>query len=172
MHDRLCWKPRHIEELSDSDRKKAMESLIFLTEKRDGRIKARTVADGSKQRLWMTKEEAASPTVDLKSLFLSAVLDAKEGREVAVIDIPNAFMPVVTMNEKLKESHETDLMKIKGRLADMLVEMAPEVYADYVTKENGVSVIYVEILKALCGMIKSPLLFYKKIKKGFRRSWV
>ena len=113
-----------------------MESLIFLTEKRDGRIKARTVADGSKQRLWMTKEEAASPTVDLKSLFLSAVLDAKEGREVAVIDIPNdAF--TLTMNEKLKESHETDLMKIKGRLADMLVEMAPEVCADYVTKENA-----------------------------------
>ena len=40
LHDRQCWRPRHIEELSDSDRRKAMNSLIFLTEKRDGRIKA------------------------------------------------------------------------------------------------------------------------------------
>ena len=111
----------------------------------------------------MTKEEAASPTETLDSLFLSATIDAKEGRDVAVIDIPNAF--IQTLNAKLKEHHQTDMMKIKGRLADMLVEMAPEVHADYVTKENGVSVIYVEILKALHGMIKSPLLFYRKLRK-------
>ena len=163
LHDRTCWKPVHIKDLTPAQRKKAMESLIFLTEKRDGRIKARTCANGSKQRLWMSKDEAASPTVMLESLFLSACIDAKEGREVAVIDIPNAF--IQTLNEKLNESHETDIMKIRGALADMLVEMDPEMYAPYLVNENGVSLLYVEILKALYGMIKSPLLFYRKLRK-------
>ena len=135
-----------------------MESLIFLVEKRDGRIKAQNVADGSKQRTWMSKDEAASPTVALESVMLSAVIDAKEGREVAVVDIPNAF--IQTENEKLQDHHKTDILKVKGRLADMLIQIAPEIYAPYATQENGITVIYLEILMALYGMIKSPLLFY------------
>ena len=163
LHDRECWKPRHINELSEQERRKAMGSLIFLTEKRDGRIKARTVADGSKQRLWMNKDEASSPTVMLESLVMSAALDAKEGRDVAVIDIPNAF--IQTENVKLEDHHETDFMKIKGRLVEMLVEIDPDRYGPYVTTEDNIPVLYVEILKAMYGMIKSPLLFYRKLRK-------
>ena len=37
-------------DLSIEDRKKALASLLFITEKRNGDIKARKVADGSKQR--------------------------------------------------------------------------------------------------------------------------
>ena len=75
LHHRLCWKPTHIEGLSESDRRKAMESLIFLTEKRDGRIKARTVADGSKQRLWMTILRAVvdSAGAVLAKVFVASV---------------------------------------------------------------------------------------------------
>ena len=163
LHDRDCWRPRRLEDLTPKQIENSMNSLIFLTEKRDGRVKARTCADGSKQRKWMNKEEAASPTVHLESVLLQSVIDAKEGRDVCVIDIPNAF--IITDNEKLADHHEIDIMKIKGRLADLLVEMAPEVYGSYVTKENGVSVIYLEILKAMYGMIKSPLLFYRRFRK-------
>ena len=163
LHNRTVFKPININELDDKARRTAMESLLFLLEKRDGRIKARNVADGRKQRIWMSKEEAASPTVALESVMLSAVIDAKEEREVAVVDIPNAF--VQTENEKLKEHHKTDMLKIKGRLADILLQIAPEVYGPFVTKENGITVIYLEILRALYGMIKSPLLFYRKLRK-------
>jgi len=76
-----------------------MKSLFFITEKRDGRIKGRTVADGSKQRLWINNEEASSPTVAVESVILSAIIDAKEQREVAVVDIPNAF--IQTNSEKV-----------------------------------------------------------------------
>jgi hypothetical protein len=69
------------------------------------------------------------------------------------------------MNEKLHDSHEWDIMKITGHLADLLIEMQPEVYGPFATKENGVTVLYVEILRALYGMIKSPLLFYRKLRK-------
>ena len=71
--------------------------------------------------------------------MLSAVIDAKEGREVAVVDIPNAF--IQTENEKLQDHHKTDILKVKGKLADMLIQIAPEIYAPYATKENEITVI-------------------------------
>ena len=40
-----------------------MESLIFLTEKRNGIIIGRACANGSIHREWMNKEELSSPTV-------------------------------------------------------------------------------------------------------------
>jgi hypothetical protein len=49
LHDRIVFKPIAIEELSTIEKRRAMESLIFLTEKKDGRIKARTCANGSTQ---------------------------------------------------------------------------------------------------------------------------
>ena len=56
-------------------------------------------------------------------------------------------------------------MKVKGRLADMLVEIDPDTYLPFLTKENGISVLYLEILKALYGMLVSSLLFYRKLRK-------
>jgi hypothetical protein len=51
----------------------------------------------------MSEEEAASPTVMLESLLLTAVIDAKENRDVCVVDIPQAF--VQTANEKINKEH-------------------------------------------------------------------
>ncbi len=51
--------------LSDEEKKGALASLIFLKEKRNGTVKARSCANGSVQREHVAKEEAASPTVAL-----------------------------------------------------------------------------------------------------------
>ena len=69
LHDRICFEPIDPKNLSPSERKRAMESLIFLTQKRDGQIKARTCANGSIQRDYMTKEDSASPTTALESVL-------------------------------------------------------------------------------------------------------
>ena len=69
LHKCDCWKPCKIEELSASQKRNALESLLFLTEKHDGRVKARHCANGSKQHNWMQKEETASPTVMLQFVF-------------------------------------------------------------------------------------------------------
>ena len=53
LHDRECWKPIKVSSMSASEKRKALVSLIFLVEKKDGRIKARHCANGSKQRQWM-----------------------------------------------------------------------------------------------------------------------
>jgi hypothetical protein len=65
---------------------------MFLKEKRDGSLKGRTVAGGNNQRDYISKEDASSPTVATEAVLLSCIIDAEEGRDVAVIDIPNAFI--------------------------------------------------------------------------------
>ena len=92
LHDRECWTPIKIQTMSQKEKDKALESLIFLVEKKDGRIKARHCANGSKQRAWIRPEEAASPTVMTESVLLTAAIEAHERRDVATWDIPNAFI--------------------------------------------------------------------------------
>ena len=38
------------------------------------------------------KPDGSSPTVETDSIFMTGVVDAKEGREVAILDIANAFL--------------------------------------------------------------------------------
>ena len=47
LHNRKVFIPIHLHEMTTLERKRAMESLIFLTEKRNKTIKARTYANGS-----------------------------------------------------------------------------------------------------------------------------
>ncbi len=158
LHKRNCWRPIHPNDLTPEQRKKALESLIFLTEKRDARIKARACANGSKQRLWMSKEDASSPTVSQEAVMLTAAIEAHENREVAIVDIPNAFIQTDHKGEKVH-------MKIRGKLAEILVSVAPKCHEPFVTQEGGHTVLHVEMLKALHGMLESPLLFHRKLKK-------
>ena len=70
--DRLVCKPISIKELTPLEKKRAMESLIFLVEKRDGTVKGRTCAAGSTQREYMDREEAASATAMAESTIITS----------------------------------------------------------------------------------------------------
>ena len=50
MQDMAVYTPMDASKLTPKQRRNALASLLFLVEKRDGKIKARNVADGSKQR--------------------------------------------------------------------------------------------------------------------------
>ena len=140
-----------------------IESLIFLVQKKSGEIKARHCANGSTQSVWMDKNDATSPTVGTNSLFITAAIDAKEKRHVKTADVPNAFLRA-RMEETDKDGARV-IMKIKGPLVDILVEMNPVKYSDYVVMEGKQKVLYVQILRALYGMLQSALLYYKKFCK-------
>jgi hypothetical protein len=71
---------KKINDLTDDQRKRALRIHCFLTEKRDGRIKARAVADGRSQ-IRYTMEETYSPTVKLESIMLCTLIEALEGRD-------------------------------------------------------------------------------------------
>jgi hypothetical protein len=50
-------------------------------------------------------------------------------------------------------------MKIRGPLVDMLVELDPETYKSYVKiDEKGEKILYVQVLKAIYGMLQSAIL--------------
>ena len=111
------YKPVDPKMMTYEDRKKALASLLFITEKRNGDIKARKVADGSKQRSYdgYDKSDGSYPTVATDSIFLTGVVDAKEGREVAILDIANAFLHA--------ENDERILMLLRGKLAEIMVKI-------------------------------------------------
>ena len=163
LHQRNCFQPVSISELTPEEKRKAQEALLFLTEKRDKSIKGRLVYNGKPSREWLSKEDSASPTVSLESIFLLAVIDAKERRDVMSADIPNAF--IQTSMPPVEEGQERVIMKITGVLVDLLVEMAPDIYAKHVVYENGRKVLYVQVLKALYGMLIAALLWYKQFRK-------
>jgi len=162
LDDREVYYPIRIEDLTDQERKRAMESLIFMVEKRDGTLKSRFCANGSTQRAYMEREESASPTVMTESILITGCIEAKQRRDVMTCDIPNAF--VQTDMNKTKKG-ERVVMKIRGALVDILLQMDYEKYADFVTEQNGRKILYVVMSKALYGMLESALLYYRKFRK-------
>jgi hypothetical protein len=153
--------------LTKSEKEKAQRALVFLTEKRDKSIKARTVYDGSKTRQWHNKEDTASPTISLEGLFLTAVVDAKEGRNVMTCDIPNAF--IQTDHPEPEEGEDRVILKLQGVLVDFLVEVDPEEYADFVVFEDGVKTLYLQVLRGLYGMLIAALLWYKRFRTDLQK---
>ncbi len=77
-----------------------LESHIFVERKQDGILKAQQVTGGNKQRGYIMKEDASSPTISSEAVMLTCVVDANENREVVIVDIPNAFIQTVFEDKK------------------------------------------------------------------------
>ena len=155
LHERNCFKPVDVKSVTSLEKKRASESLIFLTEKRDGTVKSRQCANGSIQQEWMSKENTASLTVSLPAVTLTCTIDACEGREVAIVDILNAFVQTDNAGEVVH-------MKTRGKMVHMLMDMAPEIHKEFVEIENGRPVLCAQVLKALHGMLQSSLLHHRR----------
>ncbi len=158
IHDMDTYTPMHPDELTKLEKTKALSALFFLTEKRNGEIKGRKVADGSKQRTFegYKRSDGTSPTVSTDGLLITAAIDGYEGRDVAIMDIPGAFLQA--------ENDEFVLMLLRGKLAEMMVKIDPSLYRKYVFIGKGQQpMLYVKLNKALYGMLRSALLFYNKL---------
>jgi hypothetical protein len=79
-------------ELTAEQQTKILQSHMFIGQKRTGETKARMVAGGNTQHGPVTKEELSSPTVSTKAVLLTSIVDARKGRDITVVDIPNAFI--------------------------------------------------------------------------------
>ena len=118
IHDMATYTPiMHRGELSHDEKKKVSNALFFLTEKGNGDIKGRKVADGSKQRTFegYNKADGTSPTVSTDGLLITCAIDAHEGLDVCTMDIPGAFLQA--------DNDEFVLMLLKGTLAEMMVKI-------------------------------------------------
>jgi hypothetical protein len=160
MVDRRCFDPISKADFNEVERRRALESLKFLSEKKDGTLKARHCANGSAQREYMQREEVTSLTVNTESTMLTAVIEAEDSRDVATCNIPNAF--IQTEVEDVDQQGNRTVMNIRGALVDLLCQLHP-VYAKFVKQEKQGPVLYLHVKKAIYGMMESALLFYKKL---------
>jgi type II secretory pathway component PulC len=104
-------------------KRKALMIHCFVIEKRDGRIKARAVADGGSQQRY-TEKETYSATVKLESIMLNVIINAYEGRHVVTVDIKGAFL-------KAKVPDHMDLIvKVSGDLMMLMYEINPSLRSD------------------------------------------
>jgi hypothetical protein len=91
-------------------------------------------------------------------VLLSCIIDAEEELDVAVVDIPNAFVQTRFKNEK-----DMAFIKIRGILVDILVEIAPDVYNSYVSNDKkGSKQLLVQCQNSLYDTMVTSLLYYRK----------
>ena len=164
LHKRTCFTPILVKDMTEDEKMKAQLALCFLTEKRDGTIKGRTVFNRKGTRKWLTREDSSSPTASTEGVFLTAVVDAKEKRDTMSADVPNAFIQALLPKPDVAKGEERVIMKITGSLVKILLRLAPDVYNGFVVYEKGKAVIYVVVLRALYGMLISAMLWYKKFR--------
>ena len=150
--------------LTAAQKKEALRAINLIKEKRCGTVKGRTVADGRAQRGKYDKHDISSPTVTNEGLMMSLIIDAMEEREVATADVPGAYLHA--------EMDDFTVLKLTGEMVDIFCQMNKK-YEQYVTMEGGKKVLYLKLLKALYGCIRSAMLWYNLftgvlVKDGFK----
>ena len=88
---------------------------------------------------------------------MTSVTEAHEEQDEAILYLPDAYLHA--------KNDEHIIMLLKDKLAELLVQVDPSLYRNYViTNSKGEPMLYVKLAKALYGLLKSALLFYKKLR--------
>ena len=155
LHRRDAFRPVRTENLTEKQKHELPTLIMFLKENRYGSIKGCGVADGRKKREKTEPKDAASPTVSTEAVMLTAKINVLEGRAVAVVDIPGAYLST-DMDDEVH-------IVFRGTLAEMILAADTALYRPFVSYETGKAFLYVRLQKALYGCLKIALLFYEKL---------
>ncbi len=156
IHNMSVFHPVTRESPSKDECKKAVALLMFLKEKRDTIVKAQMCADGQGQHGDWSKQDTTLPIVSTELVFITTVLDAHEGYNVVCFDILGAFLHA--------DSDKDITIILKGRFAKLMVQVAPYLYRKYITvNRQRTAILHVKMQKAIYGLVRSALLFYKKL---------
>ncbi len=129
---------------------------MILEQKETGAVKGRSVANRSTQQNYIQEVVATSPTIMTELVLITAAMEVTKGRDIAVIDLPGAFLNA--------DMDEVVHMVLRGKLAELMVMFALQIYQKYVTLGNkGEPMLYVTLQKALYGCLQYALLFYLKL---------
>ena len=134
LHDRRCFAPTLPKKMSNKERNGAQTAPMCLTQKRDGAVKGCMVCNGEPTREWVGRKETASPTATTESMFLTAMTDACEARDVVSTDVPNAFVQTPL---DVEDGDERIVMKIAGVLVDALLNNDPDLHGGFAVHEKG-----------------------------------
>ena len=80
--------------------------------------------------------------------MITAAILAHKQRNVATIDIPGAFLHAYNDKETI--------MLLRGRLAELMVQVDPQIYQKYVIYNKiGQALLYVKLSKAIYDLLES-----------------
>ena len=145
LHVMDTWTVMDPTKLTRDDRTRALSSLLFLKEKRCGKVKGRACVNGAPQRAYIPKEDAALPTVSTESMFITSAISASKKRYVRCYNVPSAFVNT--------DVDENMLMVLKGEMVEMMVHITLQIYRKHITaNKKSTPVLYVKLQKALYGM--------------------
>ena len=107
------------------------------------------------------KSDGSLPTVVTDSIFLTGVIEANKNQAMSTIDVGNAFIQA--------DNDERILMLLRGKVAELMVRVNPTLYRPYISySKKGIPMLYVRLSKALYGMLRAALLFYKRLKTDLK----
>ena len=78
-----------------------------------------------------------------------------------ILDIPNTF----TQTNILDKNEKKIIMKIRGHLVDILLEIDKKKHRDFIIYYSKEKLLHTKILKALCSILIASILQYKKFRK-------
>jgi len=91
-------------------------------------------------------------------MVLSCAIDVKENRYVVVSDIPGAFLHA--------DMEESVHMLLEGTVAKMIAKLDLPTYKKQIWyNKKGKPMLYVQLKKALYGMLQAALLFWKLLSE-------
>jgi hypothetical protein len=150
LHDLEVFRALRTSELTKAQKNTALRAISVIKEKRCGKLKGQTVADGRPQKGLYIKEETTSPTVSTDALMMSILIEARERRDVATADVAGAYLKA--------DFEDFVVLRVEGESVDIMCRVS-EHYNQFVVYENRKKVLYLQLLKALYGCVKSALFF-------------
>ena len=98
--------------------------LIFLKQKRCGKIKDHAIIDGQKQGAGLKKSDGTSPTEVTELVLTTAAIGTSESREVSVIYALEAFL--------MADIDKVVTVILENDMVDMMLEIDRKIYGKYV----------------------------------------
>ena len=118
--------------------------------------------NGDKQCGHIGNKEAASSTVSMESVSLTAAMEAKQGCKVQTCNTPNAFMQTQLDDMKVRI-----ILTSCGLAAELLCEIPP-VHKPFLETERGQLVSHLESANVTHGTLKAALSFHKSFENDVR----
>ena len=113
------------------------------------------------QRGYVSKEESDVPIVATEAMIIARVIESKEDQDVTMLDIPDAFLETFAPTDS-----ERTIMKIRGMLVDMLVEIPPKACKHCVAYDGkNNKLLHISMLKPSHDMIKEDVLHRNSLLK-------
>ena len=127
--------------------------MNLIKEKRCGKIKGRTCADGRPQRQLYERSETSSPTASSDAIILTLIINAMENRDMATANVAGAYLNA--------DMDDYVLMRLEGEDVDLMCDVNPAYRAYACRARNGKKTLFLRLAKALYGCVKSAFLWYE-----------